>query len=105
MSPLKLGLYAGLLFGVVDVLTMIPLDIEAKTQAMSGAFIGRFAVGFIVPNLRLPLHPVLKGLLVGVVLSLQVAVIAGVWAPIVGIGGLGGALVGLAERRLVVTDA
>ena len=39
-------------------------------------------------------------LLVGVVLSLQVAVIAGVWGPIVGIGGIGGALIGLIEGRL-----
>ncbi|MCA9636066.1 MAG: hypothetical protein KC420_08555 [Myxococcales bacterium] len=101
MSRLRLGLYAGLIFGVLDVLAMIPLEIDHKTEAMIGAFIGRFSIGFIVPNLRLDLHPALKGLLVGVVLSLQVAVIAGVWGPIVGIGGVGGAIVGLVERRSV----
>ena len=43
MDKLLAGAIAGLVFGIVDVLLMIPLSINDKSTAMIGSFINRFA--------------------------------------------------------------
>ena len=46
MSSVIVGLVAGVAFGVIDVLLMIPLDLPNKKLAMIGAFANRFVHRF-----------------------------------------------------------
>ncbi len=97
MTKIILGAICGLVFGIIDVLIMIPLKYEnnrKRNEAMSAAFIERFMIGFLIPNLSLGIHPALIGLLLGAGLSLPSAIITRVYAPIVGIGAIGGLIIG-----------
>ena len=97
MSPVMFGLLAGLAFGVVDVLLMVPLKMEDKPTAMAGAFAGRFAIGFLVPVVSLPLPVWAIGGLVGLLLSIPDAIITKAYVPILAIGVAGGLLIGFAS--------
>src|SRR5207253_321144 len=55
------GSFGGVAFGVVDVLLMIPLTFPDRKTAMLGAFLSRFAIGFLIPLIRLPLAPGSRG--------------------------------------------
>lgn len=94
MSKLLLGILCGLVFGAISVATMIPLSFEDKRAAMLGAFINRFAIGVVVGAATLPFPGWVTGLLFGVLLSLPDAIITKVYAPILGLGTLGGLIVG-----------
>lgn len=100
MNKLLSGTIAGLIFGIVDVLVMIPLPIEDKLTAMLGSFIGRFAIGFFIATADISLPFWLKGVLVGLLLSLPDAIITKAYAPILGIGIVGGLIIGLVLGRL-----
>ena len=98
MNKIILGIICGLAFGIIDVLVMIPLNYEnnrKRVEAMTAAFIERFMIGFLIPNVDLGIHPALIGLLLGVGLSLPSAIITRVYAPIIGIGVVGSVLIGL----------
>lgn len=101
MSPIAFAVLAGLVFGIVDVLLMIPLTFPDKKTAMLGAFLSRFAIGFLIPLVRLPLSPWLIGALVGLLISLPDAVITKSYAPILIGGVVGGTVVGWASGRWV----
>lgn len=99
MRRLAFALLCGLVFGIIDVLIMIPLKYEnnrKRLEAMSAAFIERFMIGFLIPIIDLPLHPVYVGILLGLTLSLPSAIITRVYIPIVATGIAGGILVGMA---------
>lgn len=98
MNKITFGIIAGLVFGVVDVLIMIPLKYEnnrKKAEAMSAAFLERFMIGFLIPNVNLGIHPALTGLLLGFGLSLPSAIITRAYAPIIGTGIVGSTIIGL----------
>jgi hypothetical protein len=98
MNKIILGTICGLGFGIIDVLVMVPLKYEnnrKRIEAMSAAFIERFMIGFLIPNVDFGIHPVLTGLLLGVGLSVPSAIITRAYAPIIGIGIIGSALIGL----------
>ncbi len=98
MNKITLGVICGLVFGVVDVLIMIPLKYEnnrKRNEAMSSAFIERFMIGFLTPNVELGVHPALTGLLLGIGLSVPSAIITRAYAPIIGIGAIGGFIIGM----------
>ncbi len=99
MNKLLSGTIAGLAFGVIDVLLMIPIPINNKPTAMLGSFINRFAIGFLIANTDLPVSPWLKGLLIGLLLSLPDAIITKTYAPILGVGIIGGAIIGYVAGR------
>ena len=101
MNPLAFGVLAGLVFGVLDVLLMIPLKMEDKTTAMAGAFVGRFAIGLLIPLIALPFPRWAIGVAVGLLLSLPDAIITKTYVPIIGTGMFGGALVGAAAGAWV----
>ncbi len=104
MSRIILGLIAGLVFGTLDVIVMIPLpekDKKKKTEAMVSAFIERFMIGFIIPNLDLGIHPALTGLIVGTGLSVPTAIITRVYPPIIGIGVVGGLIIGFITNAVI----
>ncbi|KKS87596.1 MAG: hypothetical protein UV61_C0001G0003 [Candidatus Gottesmanbacteria bacterium GW2011_GWB1_43_11] len=97
---IKLGLLFGLVFGLLDVLLMIPLNMPDKAVAMTGAFFGRFAIGFLIPNTSLPTPSWFRGLVVGLLISLPDAIITKAYAPILGIGMVGGILIGVISNEL-----
>lgn len=94
MNKLLLGTIVGLVYAILDVLIMIPLDLEDKTRAMAGAFVNRFAIGLVIGATNLPLAGWLNGLIFGVLLSLPDAIITRAWAPVLGIGAVGGVIIG-----------
>ena len=99
MDKVKKGIIAGLIFGIVDVLIMIPLPLPDKTLAMFGAFVNRFAIGFFVPTTNLPVSSWLKGLIIGLLLSLPDAIITKTYAPILGIGIVGGIIISFFTKK------
>jgi len=101
MPPLLFAVVAGLAFGVVDVLLMIPLSFPDKRTAMLGAFLSRFAIGFLIPLTKLPVAPWLAGAVIGLLISLPDAVVTKSYAPILISGVIGGALIGWASGRWV----
>jgi hypothetical protein len=94
MSRTTLGAICGVVFGAVSVATMIPLKFDDKTAAMTGAFINRFAVGFVIGAAHLNLPPWAQGLVFGLLLSLPDAIITKAYAPILVLGTVGGTIIG-----------
>jgi hypothetical protein len=104
MNKVILGLILGLVFGVLDVLVMIPLpekDKRKKAEAMISAFIERFMIGFIIPNLDLGIHPAITGLIIGTGLSVPTAIIIRVYVPIIAIGAIGGLILGFVTNAVL----
>ncbi len=104
MNRITLGIIAGLIFGILDVLVMIPLpekDKRKKAEAMISAFIERFMIGFIIPNLDLGVHPAITGLIIGTGLSVPTAIITRVYPPIIGIGVVGGLIIGYITNAVI----
>jgi hypothetical protein len=98
MNKIILGLICGLVFGVLDVLIMLPMKFEdkrKKREALASAFIDRFVLGFLVPVVDLGIHPAVTGVILGLGLSLPSAIITRAYAPIIGIGAVGGLIIGL----------
>ena len=99
------GIICGLVFGIVDVLVMIPLKYEdnrKRTEAMSAAFLERFMIGFLIPNVELGIHPALTGLLLGVGLSVPSAIITRAYVPIIGTGLVGGVIIGFIAKSVLL---
>jgi hypothetical protein len=94
MSRVTLGIVLGLGIGVIDVLLMLPLSFPDKRAALLGAFCARFALGFFAATVRLPMSPVLTGVLAGVLTSLPDAIITKAYGPIMITGVLFGAVAG-----------
>jgi hypothetical protein len=104
MSKITLGLICGLAFGALDVLIMLPMKFEdkrKKKEAFASAFIDRFVLGFLVPVVNLGIHPALVGAILGLALSLPSAIITRAYAPIVGIGVLGGVIIGFIAKLVL----
>ncbi len=99
MSRIKTGLVTGLVFGVLDIIPMLFMDLPDRNIAIIGAFLNRFAIGFLIPNTTLPLPGWLTGLLVALLLSLPDAIITGAYAPILGLGMVGGMVIGSIVNR------
>jgi hypothetical protein len=96
MNRILLGIVLGLAIGVVDVLLMLPMKFPDKPTALAAAFTSRFAIGFLAVNVSLPIHPVLTGALVGLLISIPDAIITKSYAPILITGLIFGALAGWA---------
>jgi hypothetical protein len=102
MPALVFALVAGLAFGVTDVLLMIPLNLPNKKTAMIGAFLSRFAIGFLIPLVKAPMSPSLIGGMVGLLISLPDAVITKSYVPILIGGVVGGVIIGWASGKWMV---
>jgi len=96
MSRFVVGVLGGVIFGIVAVLSMLPLEFPDKRSALAAAFLNRFAIGFAVGAAQLPWPGWLVGLTFGLLLSVPEAIITKARAPIISMGGLGGMLIGLA---------
>lgn len=99
MNPVTLGLLGGAAFGIVDVLLMLPMQFPDKRTALLGAFLSRFAIGFLIPLTKLPLPMALTGALVGLLISLPDAVITKAYVPVITVGVVGGAILGWVAGR------
>jgi hypothetical protein len=99
MSKLTLGIVCGVVYGLFSVATMIPLEFADKKAAMLGAFINRFSIGFVIGIATLPLPGWARGLLIGLLLSLADAIITKAYAPILGLGAIGGLIIGLIVQK------
>jgi len=95
MSKLILGALCGLIWGALSAASMMPLEFSDKKAALLGAFLNRFAIGFVLGVARLPVPAWLNGLIFGVLLSLPDAIITKVYAPILILGAIGGSVIGL----------
>lgn len=96
MSPVLMGLAAGGVFAIVDVALMLPMNFAEKRTALSAAFCSRFAIGFLIPLVRMPIPPVGVGVLVGLLISLPDAIVTKAYVPILASGLIGGAIIGWA---------
>src|SRR6185369_1649511 len=95
MSRILLGTICGLVYGALSAASMIPLSFTDKTAALTGAFLNRFAIGFVIGAARLPLPPWAQGLVFGILLSLPDAIITKAYAPILILGAIGGLVIGV----------
>jgi hypothetical protein len=94
MSNILTGIICGILFGAFSVIIMIPMKFEDKKSAMLGSFFNRFAIGFMIAVAVMPLGGLLKGVIIGFLLSLPEAIITKAYGPIIGLGVIGGAVIG-----------
>ena len=104
MNRLLLGLIFGLGFGTLDVLIMIPLkyeDSRKKKEAMASAFIDRFMIGFLIPNISIGIQPAIWGAFIGLGFSVPTAIITRVYAPIIVTGTLGGLVIGILTQLFI----
>ena len=99
MSRLTLGAVCGVVFGAGVVLMMLPMEFPDKTAALGGAFLNRFGVGFVIGAAKLPVPGWAQGMIFGLLLSLPDAIITKAYAPILILGLIGGALIGLIVNR------
>jgi hypothetical protein len=95
MSRLMLGTICGLVWGALSAASMIPLQFPDKRAALLGAFLNRFAIGFVIGAAQLPLPNWASGLVFGVLLSLPDAIITKAYVPIIGLGAIVGPIVGV----------
>ena len=95
MSRLLLGSICGLVYGTLSAASMLPLTFQDKTAALAGAFLNRFAIGFVIGAARLPVPGWAQGLVFGLLLSLPDAIITKAYAPLLGLGAVGGVIIGM----------
>jgi hypothetical protein len=98
MDSILLGSILGIIFGVIAIGPMFKMSFSDKRAAITGAFINRFAIGFLIPNALPGIDPILRGMLLGVLLSLPDAIITKSYAPIMGLGIIGGLIIGVIIR-------
>lgn len=94
MHPLLLALCCGLGFGLLAVLLMLPLSFPNKRIALTAAFFSRFAIGFLIPLVAMPVPAIAKGMIVGLLVSLPDAIVTRACGPIIGVGVVGGGAIG-----------
>lgn len=95
MSNMMAGLISGLIFGAISVALMLPMSFPDKNAALMGAFVDRFAIGFVIGCVSLPGWPGWAiGMLFALLLSLPSAIITKAYAPILIIGTTGGGIIG-----------
>src|SRR6266487_3925230 len=99
MSRVLLGVICGLAFGTIDIAIMLPMSFPNKKTAITAAFIARFGIGFVIGAARLPWPGWAVGLLFGLLLSIPDAIITKAYAPIIGMGAVGGTIIGIIIAR------
>jgi drug/metabolite transporter (DMT)-like permease len=99
MNRLLIGVVCGILFGLIDVLmTAMGKHADASTTMFLQAFSSRFAIGVLAATVVLPVHPVISGAIVGVLISLPDAFGLHSYTGVLGTGLLFGALTGWAAK-------
>lgn len=99
MNRVTLGIVCGIAFGLLDAVLMLPMSFPDKRVAITGAFLDRFAIGFLICVVDLPLPGWLTGLMVALLVSLPSAVVTKAYAPILGMGAIGGIIIGVLRAK------
>ena len=99
MSRITLGIVCGLGFGLLDAILMLPMSFPNKRVAITGAFLDRFAIGFLICVVDLPWPGWCVGLIVALLISLPSAVVTKSYAPILGVGAVGGVIIGIIRAK------
>ncbi len=100
-KSIKNGIIAGLIFGILDIIPMCFMEgFEDKNLAIIGAFLNRFAIGLLIFTTDISVKGWLKGIIIGLLLSLPDALITKAYGPIMGIGIVGGIIIGLIEQKI-----
>ena len=99
MNRITLGVVSGIAFGLLDAVLMLPMSFPDKRVAITGAFLDRFAIGFLICVVDLPLPGWLTGLIVALLVSLPSAVVTKAYAPILGMGAIGGIIIGVLRAK------
>lgn len=95
MANLTGGLISGLVFGVVTVGMMLPMQFPGgKATALVAAFISRFGIGLVIGCVQLPWPGWVVGIVFGLLLSVPSALITKAYAPIMIVGAVGGLVIG-----------
>ena len=102
MNPVLFGVIAGVIFGAADVALMIPMKHPDKATAMMGAFASRFAIGFLIGVTRMPVPGWLRGVIVGILISIPDAIVTKAYVPIMATGIIGGAIIGALADKFAV---
>jgi hypothetical protein len=102
MTSVAYGLLSGTAFGAISVGMMVPLQFPDKRAALLGAFLNRFAIGLLIPLVHPGVAGWLLGLGLGILLSLPDAIITKAFAPIIGVGAVGGTIIGWLASHVVV---
>jgi hypothetical protein len=84
-----------LVFGAIDIGIMLSMSFPDKKAAITAAFVARFGIGFAIGAARLPWPGWAVGLCFGLLLSIPDAIITKAYAPIVGMGAVGGIIIGI----------
>ena len=99
MNRLMLSVLCGIGFGVVDVLiTVLGKHPGTTTTMLLQAFSSRFAIGVLAATVTLPVHPILAGAIVGLLISLPDAFALESYVGVLGTGLLFGALTAWAAK-------
>jgi hypothetical protein len=80
MSALAFAIVAGLAFGALAVALMLPMDFPDKTTAVPGAA---------------------RGAIVGLLISIPSAIVTKTYVPVLVVGAVGGAIIGLLAAKIV----
>jgi hypothetical protein len=99
MSRITLALIFGVAFGLLDAALMLPMSFPDKRVALTAAFLDRFAIGFLICVVDLPLPGWASGLIVALLISLPSAVVTKAYAPILATGAIGGVIIGILRAK------
>jgi hypothetical protein len=100
MNRISIGILCGIAFGIADALMVVFGKHPDRTTSMIlTAFFSRFAIGVLAANVSFPVHPVLAGAIVGLLISLPDAFVQKSYIGILGTGLVFGALTGWAAMR------
>jgi hypothetical protein len=81
MTPVIHGIVLGIVAGAISVALMLRTNFPDKRVALTGAFASRFLIDFFTATSELPLHPVLAGGLIGLLVSIPDAIITKAYVP------------------------
>jgi hypothetical protein len=97
-----LGAICGIVFGVIDVLLMVPIPFPTekdKTLAMAGAFVSYSVIGYVIGVARMSTPGWATGLILAVLINLPVSIITMSYIPILPVSAIGGAAIGFVVGR------
>lgn len=101
MKRVFIGMLAGIVLGLIDVLTILPVPLPNKSLVLLGAFSNRFTIGLFSATTTLGFPGWLQGACIGFLISILPAVTnPGFALFILSIGAAGGLLTRIATDRL-----
>jgi len=99
MNRFVLGVLCGVVFGLIDILmTVFGKHPDATRTMLLQAFSSRLAIGILAATVTLPVHSILAGAIVGLLISLPDAFGLNSYVGVLGTGLLFGALTAWAVK-------